>query len=237
MDTLGKRIKALRGKDSQDTFADLLGISRGALSFYERDESQPGAGVLAKICALRHVSPNWLLFGAGHKYRDAPDPDNSLEWSEHLAEPEGEGYAKNRDESSLVLVPLVEARLAAGHGSFEVGAEIERHYAFRRDFLTRKGQPSQMVLMRVAGDSMAPEIKDADVVLIDQSQCTPRPGKVYAVGVEDMVYLKSLNAEPGKLILTSFNPAYRPIEVCTSEDCAEQVRIIGRAVWVGRELD
>ena len=47
----------------------------------------------------------------------------------------------------------------------------------------------------------------------------------------------TLDAMPGKLILTSINPDYAPIEADTSEQLAGMVRIIGRAVWVGRELD
>ena len=135
------------------------------------------------------------------------------------------------------IVHTSEARLSAGAGSFETDGDVLRHYAFRWDFLRRKGNPSQMVLLRVSGDSMQPRIVNNDVVLIDQSQREPIPGRIYAVGVEDMVYLKVLDAMPGKLILTSINPDYAPIEADTTEQLAGMVRIIGRAVWVGRELD
>jgi phage repressor protein C with HTH and peptisase S24 domain len=84
---------------------------------------------------------------------------------------------------------------------------------------------------------MEPDIKHNDVVLIDQSQRVPRPGLLYAVGVEDLVYLKSVNAEPGKLVLSSYNPDYPPIEVDARGDLSNGIRIIGRAVWVGRELN
>jgi phage repressor protein C with HTH and peptisase S24 domain len=93
-----------------------------------------------------------------------------------------------------------------------------------------------MVLMRVMGDSMEPEIKNNDTVLIDQSQTLPGPGQVFAVGIEDMVYLKMVDSLPGKIILKSFNPAFPPIEVDARGDLATGVRIIGHVVWVGREL-
>ncbi|EGY27092.1 peptidase S24-like family protein [Desulfovibrio sp. A2] len=140
-------------------------------------------------------------------------------------------------DCELVMVPMVEARLSAGTGSFETGGDIERRYAFRTDFLLRKGAPSSMVLMRVDGDSMDPYVLNGDVVLIDQSQREPRAGKVYAVGVEDVVYLKRVNAVPGKIILSSYNPDYPPIEVDARGDLSNGIRIIGRAVWVGRELN
>lgn len=136
-----------------------------------------------------------------------------------------------------MMLPMVEARLSAGNGSFETGANIERRYAFRTDFLLRKGQPSHMVLMRVDGDSMEPNIMNGDVVLIDQSQRDPRAGKVYAVGVEDVVYLKMVNAAPGKIVLSSYNAVYPPLEIDARGDLSNGIRIIGRAVWVGRELN
>ena len=58
-----------------------------------------------------------------------------------------------------------------------------------------------------------------------------------AVSVEDMIYLKIVNAMPGKLILSSANPAYAPIEADTRDQLGDLVHIIGRAVWVGRELE
>jgi len=93
-----------------------------------------------------------------------------------------------------------------------------------------------MVMMRVAGDSMEPKIEDGDVVLIDQSQAQPQPGQVYAVGIEDAVYIKVIDFLPGKLVLKSANPAYPPIEVDARQDLADGVRIIGHVIWVGREL-
>ncbi len=136
----------------------------------------------------------------------------------------------------MVYVPLVEARLSAGTGSFETGGEAERRYAFRADFLSRKGQPSKMVLMRVDGDSMEPDIKHGDVVLIDQSQTTPRAGAMFAVSVEDLVYIKMVDALPGKIILKSSNSGYGPLEYDARGDLADGIRIVGKAIWLGREL-
>lgn len=47
------------------------------------------------------------------------------------------------------------------------------HYAFGGIFCTARGNPAQMVLLRVSGDSMQPRILHNDVVLIDQSQSDP----------------------------------------------------------------
>ena len=139
------------------------------------------------------------------------------------------------NKTDIVLIPMVEAKLSAGQGSFETSDQSDRKYSFRRDFLSRKGNQKEMVLMRVSGDSMEPEIKNGDVVLLDKSQTSPLPGRIYAVGVEDMVYLKRVDARPGKIVLYSDNKDYAPIEVDTRGDMENQARIIGRAIWWCRE--
>ena len=191
-----------------------VGVSLTTIQQYENGQMPKGEYAVRLSEALR-CSLDWLLAGKG----------------------DADGGILDTSEARLVMVPMVEARLSAGTGSFETGGEILRHFAFRWDFLHRKGNPARMALLRVSGDSMQPRILHNDVVLIDQSQSEPVPGRIYAVGVEDMVYLKIVNAMPGRLILSSVNPDYAPIEADTGEQLADLVRIIGRAVWVGRELD
>ncbi len=207
---LRQRREAL-GLHKQD-MANKVGVSLTTIQQYEKGQ-MPKGEFAVRLAEALDCSLDWLLAG-----KEAVDDGSA-------------------GEARLVMVPMVEARLSAGTGSFETGGEVLRHYAFRWDFLHRKGNPSQMVLLRVSGDSMQPQIMHNDVVLIDQGQRDPVPGRIYAVGVEDMVYLKVVNAMPGRLILTSFNPDYAPIEADTGEQLADLVRVIGRAVWVGRELD
>ena len=189
-----------------------IGVSLTTIQQYENGQLPKGEFAV-RLAGVLRCSLDWLLAGRG-------DPDRPSE-----------------REEDLVMVPLVEARLSAGGGSLETGGEVLRHYAFRHDFLRRKGNPAHMVLLRVSGDSMQPDIRHNDVVLIDQDQREPRPGRIYAVSVEDMIYLKIVNAVPGKLILSSVNPAYAPIEADTRDQLGDLVHIIGRAVWVGRELE
>jgi len=131
----------------------------------------------------------------------------------------------------LIMVPKVTARLSAGRGSFEADAEIKGHYAFREDWLHLKGRPDDMVLMEVSGDSMEPELRNGDTVLINQGQVDVLAGKVYAVGIEDTVVVKQVERRPGALILRSSNPAYEPMEIDMRGDLADTVRIIGRVIW------
>ena len=56
------RIRKLReGKLNQGEFADSVGVSRGAMSYYEQEARTPDIGVLRAICEKYNVSADYLL--------------------------------------------------------------------------------------------------------------------------------------------------------------------------------
>lgn len=215
------RIMAASNTKTDSELARALGIKPPSVAAAKKRQQIPG-GWVKKIAESCDVSADWLLFGTTGERAGA--------------HPTSDPVRMCTADTELIMVPMVDARLAAGTGSFEAGNSIEGHYAFRTEFLSRRGNPAKMVLMRVTGDSMEPKIEDGDVVLIDRSQRQPRPGQVFAVGIEDLVYIKAVDTLPGKLILKSANPAYPPIEVDARGDLENGMRIIGRVIWVGREL-
>ena len=91
-----------------------------------------------------------------------------------------------------------------------------------------------MVLLDVVGNSMEPELKEGDTVLIDESQKSILAGAIYAVGIEDTVMVKRVEKHPNKLVLLSENKHHNPIYLQNEE--MNKVRIIGKVIWMGREL-
>lgn len=58
---VGNRIKEIRGKMSQDEFVEKVGISRGALSYYENGKRNPDCNVIKSICLNFNVSADYIL--------------------------------------------------------------------------------------------------------------------------------------------------------------------------------
>ena len=92
-----------------------------------------------------------------------------------------------------------------------------------------------MVLMQVVGNSMEPELREGDMVLLDQSKTDVYAGGIYAVGVEDTVMVKRIEKRPGQLVLHSENTDYSPIMLAGDE--LANVRIIGKVLWLSREYN
>ena len=219
-DTLQRLMQALEVVSDAE-LARSLGITPQSVSGARKRGEVPPAWI--QTCAAQTgVNAHWLFFGSGPmRLPEAAD---------------GELPSIQADcEADLISIPLAEARLSAGTGSLEVNSHSQGSYAFRGDFLRRKGNPRRMVLMRVSGDSMVPEIFDNDLVLLDRGQTEINPGRLYAVGFEDAIYIKRIDKLPGKIVLNSVNPAYPPVSLDLRGDCADQFRVIGRVLWSGRE--
>lgn len=239
-----KRLHEATGTKTDAALATALGLSHQAVYSAKTKSRIPPSWIYE--AALRHsVSADWLFFGRGPMRPHAPSSQPlspGLKLAHRLlasrAQPGAECTLQGsplpdgaETDRPVVLVAKVKARLCAGDGRLEVSNESPAGHAFRADWLCRKGSPAQMALMDMVGDSMAPDIRDGDLVLIDQGKTDVIPGAIYAVGVDDAVCIRRLDVLPGRLVLSSANPAYAPIEVRRESREMASIRVIGRVLW------
>lgn len=217
-------------RDSQ--LAELLGVTPQAVSQARRKGRVPDGWVL-RLASRFALSTDWIYFGRGEAKSLPGASSPSLPSLTHYKDAKVPGEAGHVE---MAFVPLVSARLAAGMGSLENGGEVEGYFGFRQEWLCRKGDPDRMVLMKVFGDSMEPDIRHGDMVLVNQAQTSIFGHAIYAVGVNEEIYIKQIETLPGgRLVLRSLNRSYDPIEVDLQGDLADFVRIIGRVIWWCRE--
>ena len=218
---------------SNAALAVFLGITHQALSRARGSGKIPSAWI-PLVAEKTGASTDWLFFGRGRAHPGYTAPSAKGRTPPHPLAAMPDDQAP--EYADIVLLPLVAARLAAGSGSLETGGEAVGHFAFHADWVRRKGKPENMVLMRVTGDSMEPEIRHGDMVLIDRGKTQIYGHALYAVGVNDEIYIKEVETLPGqRLVLRSLNVRYHPVEVDLRGDLADSVRIIGRVLWWCRE--
>lgn len=195
---------------SQADLAKALNISRAAITQQRKKDTIPKKWILS-LSQTFNINPAWLEEGSLPVFLNQDNFNDTYR-----------------------QIPKVSARLSAGYGSFETEPEFKELYSFRKEWLDKKGKANDMVLMDIVGNSMEPELKEGDTVLIDQSQKKVLAGAIYAVGLEDTVVVKRLEKRPNKLVLISENSNY-PMMVFEGEEM-NSVRIIGKVIWICREL-
>ena len=135
-------------------------------------------------------------------------------------------------------VPEIDVRASAGPGAWNDEFEQARDMWLFADPLIRhefRAKPEDLQMITVDGDSMEPLLSGGDRILIDLSRRVPVPPGIFVIWDGMGLVAKRIehvpHSDPPKVVLKSLNPEYD-----SYERLAEEVRVVGRAVWVSRRL-
>ncbi len=226
----GERIRLVRGGKSLTEFAAGFGIHKNTLARYEKGESLPDAGFLAKLCDIYRVNPSWILTGEGP--RSVGGEGNVTD--SVMAPSDAEGL----DPDVYAYVPLYNVVASGGAGSYSDGEEVVDALAFKREWIRSelRANPKDLVLVMMTGESMEPTLGKDDVLLVNRRLGGARSDGIYLLSTGDALLVKRLQFLPdGALRVISDNQAYEPFTVHPSDDDTN-FRIIGRVVWAGRKF-
>ena len=135
-------------------------------------------------------------------------------------------------------VPEIDVRASAGPGAWNDEFEQTRDMWLFADPLIRhefRARPEDLQMITVDGDSMEPLLSSGDRILIDLSRQVPVPPGIFVIWDGMGLVAKRIehvpNSDPPRVVLKSQNPEYD-----SYERPAEEIRVVGRAVWVSRRL-
>lgn len=135
-------------------------------------------------------------------------------------------------QNEWIDIPRLASEASAGPGAINAADAMIGVLRFSTRWLRDQGlEPGKLSAILVSGDSMEPLLRDGDEILVDRTPRSLRDG-IHVVRVGDAVLVKRVQTGvPGRIVLESENPAYRPIELPPSE-----VEVIGRVVWKSGRL-
>lgn len=151
-----------------------------------------------------------------------------------LGGPEDEVLAAGK---GLVPVGRTGVRVSAGPGAIPQDEQERPYFAFDERWLRNltAAPVSDLTVIRVEGDSMAPTLSDGDDILIDRADCRDRlRDGIYVLRVDDALVVKRLALHPigRRVTVQSDNPAYSDWPDCG----LDEIICIGRVVWAGRRI-
>ncbi|WP_252097717.1 S24 family peptidase [Pseudoalteromonas sp. NBT06-2] len=228
-ETLAFRVKKSIEPDSIRSFALKIDISEGTLRRILKGED-PKLSVIEKIADEANVDFLWLIKGIQTNQQPAFTDQNqkthdctSVELTEFNEE--------------FALIPGYHISVSTGHGAFNGDAKIKRHLAFRKKWLDYKNLSSnQLAVVFAKGDSMEPTIHNNNTILVDLSDKKLSEGLIYVIRIGEELYAKRLQQYiDGSVRLISDNKEY--IDQLLKPNELEQLEIIGKVVWIGKDLD
>lgn len=204
---------------SQEEMGKRVGVSGRSWQDYEAKKAVPKVSVYE---ALREMgfNPLWLLGD-----ENAPS----------RVQPSGVAQAAVVDEE-LVALPQYGVEAAAGSGAAVVSERLSQWIYFRRAWLRESlgVNPSRLSVITARGDSMAPTIRDGDLLIVDTGERRWTRDGIYVIGVEDDLWVKRVDRlRTGGLVLSSDNPEHKHGTETITKAEISTVRFIGRVVWSG----
>jgi len=215
---IGQRLKILRGSLSQTEMGKLFDMPLRTYQSYEYGQRVPPSHALSSIARKFGTTVEWILTGVDERtdvgvLKKEPSPGEKL-------------------EQDFTYIPQVNGKISAGKG-FAPENSIEMKVAFRKEWIARKGNAKNMVLIKISGDSMEPTLFNSDLVLVDRGRNYLEPqGGVYAIALDDVIMIKRIQPIGDRVKIISDNKMYEPFEVP-----ADQVKINGKVIWFARELE
>jgi phage repressor protein C with HTH and peptisase S24 domain len=135
-------------------------------------------------------------------------------------------------EQNLVKITYrPDVYLSAGYGVEVFNEAAERITIDARLLETEKGikiNPKNCELVRVSGNSMAPEYRHGDRVIIDKSDTELIDGHIFAFKYKGQCFVKEINILSDKIKCISLNKEYDPFYIKHGEEFTVFGRILPR---------
>ena len=138
----------------------------------------------------------------------------------------------------LAAIPEMAVNASAGAGAFNEEPPAEKARWYLPEAVVRHeagAEPERLRILRVQGNSMAPEMRAGDRVFVDTTKRTPATGELFVVWDGNGLVVKRIetvhDTDPPRLRLLSDNPSYAPYTCLASE-----AHIVGKVLWTLRRV-
>ncbi|MBW3513228.1 helix-turn-helix domain-containing protein [Shewanella sp. NKUCC01_JLK] len=226
--TLADRISEAIGKNSIREFAIKIGVSEGTLRNLIKG-GEPKLDTAIRIAEEAGVSIRWLATGNGPKYPNRQLDDISQEGIVYVHQ--------DQFNEEYFLIEGYDVVVSTGHGAFNDETGVRRRLSFRKNWLKYRGlKPENLKVVYAKGNSMEPAIHSGDSLLVDISKTTLEDGCIFVLRLGDDLYAKRLQKLfDGGIEILSDNKEYKSQIVSAGE--LPMLQIIGKVVWMGKNLD
>src|SRR6202451_1500912 len=172
--------------------ATAVGVSDNAIYKWLAGRGQPSVGNLVALARAERVSVEWLATGAE-------------------SQPSAQAGASAVEHGDFIFMPRNRIRFSSGREGILRSEQVVDSIASRADWVKRvlHTEPRDLILLEVVGDSMAPTVKDSDLILANLAEPRFRQDGIYLLRDDAGLEGKRIQRRPdGKVLVGGGNPKY-----------------------------
>jgi phage repressor protein C with HTH and peptisase S24 domain len=206
--------KAIKKVGSTRDAARLSGLPYGTLQNYIQGSELKLSNALS-IARVTNVRLEWLATGEGPMQGEHPVVTAS-------AAPPG-----------YVLLPMVEARAAAGSQGGLSSDHVVDFIAFSEVYLrqTLHRKPQNLALLTASGDSMAPTIRDGDLLLVDTSARRIEGSRIYVLAIGGALMVKRIQLCLDASVVMKSDNTFYDSEMVPADQVSTLI-VLGKVIWL-----
>lgn len=208
-------------KISQSDIAKVLGTGRSNISLRVKNESQVTYEEIKKL-------ENAYNINLSEKSKDV-SIDDIKEQIKSIKEKLG--MPTENQDNMVTLSYRPDVYLSAGYGVEVYSESAELVTLDIRLFTTDRGNkinPDNCEIVRISGNSMEPEYRHGDRVIIDRADTELIDGHIFAFRYKNQCYVKEINLLGNRVKCISLNKEYDPFYIEENEDFIVLGRILPR---------
>lgn len=198
---------------SQTEIGNALGITRSTTSTRFKTKSQLKTSELEKVAKYFDVSLDYLLLTDVLQNQTLPEDDTA------------------EKTQGVYVTYRPEVYLSAGYGVEVYNEKATTMLLDESLFISDRGIKTdyrQCEIVRVSGNSMSPEYRHGDRVIIDKSCTTLSDGHIFAIRYKGECFIKEVNLLGNKIKCIPINKDYDPFYISEEEDFVVLGRILPR---------
>lgn len=198
-------------------------LEKSDLSQYLSGKAKPKQRKLTLLASALNVSETWLM---GYD-------DPNIRATTDFHSPARSFLYPGSEDKDCVTMPIL-GRISAGYDSTAIEEESGEYINLPRDLFKGKS-PEDLFVLRVSGDSMYPEIRDRDLIVVHRVPSVESGSLAVIVYNSDDATLKRVNYIPNQdwIELIPINPQFPPKRITGS--ALEQCKVLGSLKYLIRE--
>ncbi|HBQ6921507.1 XRE family transcriptional regulator [Klebsiella pneumoniae] len=196
--------------------SEKTGVTYEMVRRYTLGTAKPRTPTMRKLSAVLGVDAAYLEYGVGKP-----------------SESEAMKPIASNPFSDVYRVEVLDLTVSAGPGNYMISDYVEVLYAI--EFTTEHARvlfgnrdPTDVKVMTVNGDSMAPTLVSGDRLFVDTSVRHFQTDGVYSFVYGKTFHVKRLQMQGDKLAVLSDNPAYEKWYI--NEDSQDNLYVMGKAL-------
>ena len=217
-------------KIKQKELAEALGVDIGVIGKRASRNSEYSLEEIISIYHFFNLTPDSVMLELPEFLRVKPE---EKKWYDKIIKNFSSGASKNSEETpDINCVKVVfrpEVSLSAGYG-IEVYDEHKEYMCLdERLFYTDRGtkiNPNNCEIVTISGNSMSPEYRHGDRVILDKSETHFSDGHIFAFRFNGECFIKEICLVGKRIKAIPLNKEYEPFWI----EPEDEVTIFGRIV-------